>query len=252
MEEREYATMFSVEENYWWYRSLRRRIHAALRRGEAARSRRLSPQGPKRCLDAGCGSGMFLTSLAQPWIGIGCDASTTPLRFARRRGLRHLACASVEALPFASDSFQSMVSADVLYHRGVHDDVAALREMTRCLAPEGILVLNLPAFAWLRSTHDEAIHTARRYTTGEVRRKLRAAGLTPLRVRYWNWLLFGPLAIVRLIRRWRPSAEPPASDLRPLPNALNGLLDFTLKAEERLAGLPVPFGLSVIAEARKE
>ena len=32
-------------------------------------------------------------------------------------------------------SQEIIISADVLYHRGVHDDLAALREMARCLKP---------------------------------------------------------------------------------------------------------------------
>jgi SAM-dependent methyltransferase len=168
-------------------------------------------------------------------------------------------------LPLRDASQEIVISADVLYHRGVHDDLAALREMARCLKPGGLLILNLPAFAALRSVHDDAVHGARRYTAGEVRAKLRAAGFVPLRVRYWNWILFAPIAIARLLRRRpRPYWELPApadaaragqgphSDLVALPRWLNALLDGVLRLEERLGFFDPPAGISVMAVARRK
>ena len=125
-------------------------------------------------------------------------------------------------------------------------------------------MLNLPAFTWLYSAHDAAIHTARRYGRAEVAAKLRRAGLRPVRVRYWNWLLFPPLAIVRLLRRWlgktpsRPSPTSPQaatavhSDLVESPRWLNAVLDVLLALEAQLSWIPVPAGLSVIAVARTQ
>jgi SAM-dependent methyltransferase len=257
MEPREYATMFALEEGHWWYRSLRRRLLRTLRRVTADPSSLPpaatgDPRERRICLDAGCGSGMLLASLPPPWTGHGCDLSLAALRFAQQRGARHLARSRVEQLPVVSGRADLIISADVIYHRDVPDDVAALREMARCLRPGGWLILNLPAFGWLYSAHDRAIHTARRYTAGQLRQKLRQAGLTPLRVRYWNWLLFPPIAVVRLARRGATVAAAPASDLRPLPALLNSLLDRLLRIEEWLDAVPIPFGLSVMAVARKE
>ncbi len=243
MEPREYDTMFSLEERHWWYRGLRRQIfRAALRAGR--------PSGIG--LDAGCGTGMNLVALARelgPMTWIGLDDNAQALTHAAGRGLRHLTRASVEALPVGSRRVDLLVSADVLYHRGVGDDVAALVEMERCLKPGGYLILNLPAFDRLRSAHDAAIHTARRYTRGELVRKLRRAGLTPVRVRYWNWLLFPPLALVRLVRGREQGAT--RSDLAELPGWINRLLDALLALEARVP-IPMPAGLSILALARRD
>jgi SAM-dependent methyltransferase len=244
MEPREYARMFSLEASHWWYRALRRNLDRALA-GVLA--------GRPAVLDAGCGTGMLLAAWRDRARGVGLDASAEALELARRRDLGPLVRGSVERLPLRSESFDLVVSADVLYHRGVADDVGALREFARVLKPGGTLALNLTAFAWLRSGHDAAIHTARRYTAREVRAKLAAAGLRPVRVRYWNSLLFPPIALVRLARRGRAgAAEAPASDLAPLPGWLNGMLNALLALETRLALWPAPAGLSVLAVARKE
>lgn len=251
MEPDEYARMFALEESHWWYRALRRYIHQALTR-TGALTRPPAPVSPAG-LDAGCGTGMLLASWGESVHGLGLDFNAAAIAGARRRGLRRLMRASVEAIPLRSEGLDLIVSADVLYHRGVRDDVAALREFQRCLRPGGVLVLNLPAFGWLRSRHDAAIHTARRYTAGEVRAKLRRAGFSPLRVRYWNWLLFPPIALVRLARRRsRSGSQAPASDLAPVAPGLNALLNALLALEARLAFLPAPAGLSILAVARKE
>jgi len=275
MEPHEYPSMFALEEHYWWYRALRRRIVTALESWGAlpppATRRPRDRDGgqavapPPRCLDAGCGTGMLLAALGTRVYSVGLDFSATALELARRRSLPRLVRASVAQLPLRNDSLDILISADVLYHRGVPDDVAALREAARCLRPGGLLVVNLPAFTWLRSTHDEAVHTARRYTAREVRAKLRRAGLQPLQVSYWNTLLFFPLALVRLGRRWtgglwraastsrapRPGRGP-QSDLTPLPGWLNKSLAKVLALEARLLGTGAPVGLSVLAVARKE
>jgi SAM-dependent methyltransferase len=244
MEPREYDRMFSLEESHWWYRALRRNIGRALAGTLATRP---------AVLDAGCGTGMLLAQWGDSVRGVGLDYSAEALQRARRRDLPRLVRGSVETLPLRAASFDLVVSADVLYHRGVVDDVAALREFARVLRPGGTLLLNLPAFGWLRSSHDEAIHTARRYTAPEVREKLRRAGLRPVRVRYWNFLLFPPIALVRRARRRRAGGgQAPASDLAPLPGWLNGLLDGLLAFEARLGFLRAPAGLSVLAVARKE
>jgi len=246
--------MFSLEEDYWWYRALRRRIARALERAGALPSRGDASSRPPRCLDAGCGSGMVLASLMPRVRAFGLDASPEALALARSRDLTRLLRAGVEALPLKGDTFDIMISADVLYHRGVADDRAALREAGRCLRPGGVLVVNLPAFSWLRSSHDEAIHTARRYTAREVRAKLRAAGLRPLRVRYWNSLLFPLWALIRLMRRPGRQAgqDVPESDLAALPRWLNRTLEMLLALEEACDFIPWPAGLSILAVARKE
>jgi len=250
MEPDEYARMFALEESHWWYRALRRYIHQALARAGALPR---APARPPAGLDAGCGTGMLLASWGASVRGVGLDYSAAAIAGARRRGLRQLMRASVEAIPLRSAGLDLIVSADVLYHRGVSDDVAALREFQRCLRPGGVLVLNLPAFDWLRSSHDAAIHTARRYTAGEIRAKLRCAGLRPVRVRYWNWMLFPLIALVRLARRRSdPAPAAPASDLRPVAPALNAVLNALLALEARLAFVPAPAGLSILAVARKE
>ena len=86
-----------------------------------------------------------------------------------------MANGSVLTIPFADASFEVVTSMDVLCHAAV-EPATALAEMRRVLAPGGRLVLNLPAFQWLLSTHDHRVHNVRRFTASQAARMLTDAG----------------------------------------------------------------------------
>lgn len=244
MEPGEYTLLFEQEETYWWYRGLRQ---LALEQVRAA----AGPTRP-RMLDAGCGTGGMLARLAPLGLAVGLDASPLALAHAARRGAAPLCRGTVGALPFRSGAFDLIVSLDVLYHRDVASDLEALREFRRCLAPAGKLLLNLPAYERLRSSHDAAVHTSRRYRRRALRELLRQAGLDPLRLTYWNTLLFPALALLRLSRRGPGRTGGLHSDITPLPRALGWTLEQVLSLERCwLRHRDLPFGLSLLAVAQR-
>jgi ubiquinone/menaquinone biosynthesis C-methylase UbiE len=199
-------------------------------------------------LDIGCGTGGTLAS--SPRSGIGIDCSLSALRFCRGRGQRFVAQADAAHLPFADASFSCALMLDILYHRAVPDPTAVLREAHRAITPGGHIIVNVPAYDWLRSSHDEAIHTERRFTRPQLRALLTAAGFDVTRATYWNTLLFPAAAAVRVMRRRRRRDVSDLAGYRPgvgseVASAVVGLEASVL----RLADLP--FGLSILAVARK-
>jgi hypothetical protein len=142
---------------------------------------------------------------------------------------------------------------DVLYHSAVQDEARVLASFRRALKPGGLLVLNLVAFEFLRSTHDIAVHTRRRYTRPALLDLLRHSGFAVERATYRHCLLFPPVAVYRLMRRalHRTAPEETASDVS-LPGPLvNGLLWQLCRMENRIVQRwPLPFGTSVFAVAR--
>jgi SAM-dependent methyltransferase len=247
MERVEYHRMAALEDTMWWYRAL----HAGLidRLGPAGAAGGLRPGG--RLLDAGCGTGGFLARLksARPDLdlaGLEFDAEAAAIA-AAKTGLP-VEAGSVNALPYPAESFDAVVSADVLCHGGVDQD-AALAEFRRCLRPGGLLLLNLPAYQWMASAHDRHVHNVRRYTAGQACRLLAGAGFAPVVCGYWNSLLF-PLMLLHRLTAGRDEA---GSDVRPFPAWQESLFTAITTAERRLArlGLRLPFGGSVWVEARK-
>lgn len=245
MRKEEYALMRRVEDFHWWYRSLRAMIALAWRRfGRVDGARPL-------CCDAGCGTGANLVLAGDRARAFGVDSSIEALRLARDRGLTTLARGDTAHLPFADALFDTVLSMDVLYHRDVTDPAAALREMGRILKPGGLLLLNVPAYEWLRSPHDIAVHTGRRFTRREVRLLLGDTGFEVVWLTYWNCLLLPAIATARLLRPRGNTTE--RSDLENTRDGpLNRLLAATL-AIERLALriTPLPCGVSIFAAASR-
>jgi len=258
MKPREYETMAAVEERHWWFVGLHHDVAHCLERFRPAQSRH-----PVRMLDAGCGTGGWLTYLARhagvmgsravtPLWTVGLDLAWEGLQRADARRLPYLVQGSVNALPFQSHAFDVVTSLDVLYHQGV-DDLRALQEAIRVLEPGGILVLQVPAFEWLRSEHDTAIATKRRYTRREIAALVEQAGLVVKHNRYRNSLLFPVLAVLRLLKRHRREAEDARSDVGRVPRVVNAWLQALLQLETWLAahGVALPFGLSVFCVAER-
>jgi SAM-dependent methyltransferase len=214
------------------------------RNARAILARYLAPRRSYRILDAGCGTGGTTDDLASFGVVTGVDMSEEALAFAASRGLGRLVRGTVEGLPFASESFDVVTSFDVLYHRAVIDVAAALNEFHRVLRPGGIALVRVPAFDWLRGAHDVAVHTERRFTVGELREAMAAAGFRIRYANYGNAILF-PLAIAkRSLERVLPASP---GDLSVPPGPLNFLLEQALTVEAPVARrVGLPAGLSVI------
>ena len=244
MERAEYEVMAAVEAQHWWYGGMR--AIAATLLDPLYRYRR-----NLRVLDAGCGTGGNAVFLGRYGKVVGIDIAPEAMTYGAEHLPAALARASVLNLPFADASFDLVTSFDVLYHRAVPDEMVALREVRRVLAPLGRLLIRLPAYEFLRSKHDRAVHTRRRYTAREVRELLGAAGFFVERCSYVNTLLF-PLPLAqRLVERAAPAAERADSDLALPPAPLNAALRWPMAIEAAwlATGGAFPFGLSIVALA---
>jgi dolichol-phosphate mannosyltransferase len=100
-------------------------------------------RGHERILDAGCGSSVIIQSLNN---AIGMDFLFPKLRFLRRYGIP-ITQGSAFALPFKDDSFDCVISSEVIEH--VPYDDALFTEMRRVLRDDGTLILGTPDYATL-------------------------------------------------------------------------------------------------------
>ncbi len=222
-------------------------VHASLSRYLKAGGKTAS------ILDAGCGAGKLLEELAQIYQGraVGIDFSPISLKLCKERSIKKLVNSSVSELPFKDSSFDAVVSLDVLYHKGVASDVAALKEFCRVLKDGGIVILNLAAYDFLKGPHDEVVHTRERYTKEKLKARIEAAGLTVERITYRNTLLFPVSFIVRTLQRLS-SGKADSSDLSMPGAGVNSILKMILALENAILGtINLPFGSSVFCVARK-
>lgn len=244
MEKAEYELMNAVEDRMWWYQGAHANALALYRRYR----RRTAAAG--LALDAGCGTGGLLGKLAQaaglpPVVGL--DYADRAAQLARAKTGRPVVVGSVNTLPFADACLAAIFSMDVLCHRAA-DHNAALREARRCLDYGGTLVINLPAYQWMHSSHDERVHNARRFTRREIVALLQGAGFSEVHASYWNMFLF-PLMMLR--RKLVPAAD--KSDVQLYPAPIEAIFRGILGLERALmrVGFRLPFGGSIIAVATK-
>jgi SAM-dependent methyltransferase len=247
MNEREYAIMYGVEERHWWYVALHELIVSAVAR--EARGRRLT------ILDAGCGTGRLCQLLAPYGEISGCDLSEQALRFCRERGLTNLFRADLAEADLGEGRYDIITSIDVLYHQAIGDDQPVLEKFCRALKPGGLLILNLVALECLRSSHDIAVHTRKRYRRAALIPELVRAGFRVEQATYRLGLLFFPIFALRLVKRFvlaRREAKEVPSDVSLPPRWLNRGLLALLRGENRLLSLcALPVGTSLFVVARK-
>jgi SAM-dependent methyltransferase len=146
---------------------------------------------PLTILDAGCGTGSLAKELEAFGSVEAIDMHDEAIKYATARGIR-VTKASIEALPFEENTFSLVTSVDVIYHKAVSDDVGALKQIYKVLKPGGSLIIRVPAEPVLHSSHDEFVHTARRYVKSELRNKLLEAGFQVDRLTYCQLPLFIP------------------------------------------------------------
>nr|MBI2904385.1 methyltransferase domain-containing protein [Chloroflexota bacterium] len=138
------------------------------RAGQARRLAMIREAAPAvaggRVLVDGCGVGTYVEKLGAFSDRVhGMDIEFERVAEASRRMAR-LACAAGEYLPYASGSFDVVLSHEVLEH--VQDDAAALAEMARVLRPGGRLVLFCPNRWYPVETH--GIYWRGRYHFGNI------------------------------------------------------------------------------------
>jgi len=99
---------------------------------------------PKSLLDVGCYDGQFISSVLprEREKLVGLDVSQAALAGAASLGLVPVRAQVEATLPFASDTFATVVAGEVIEH--VFDTQAVVHELTRVLQPGGWLALTTP------------------------------------------------------------------------------------------------------------
>ena len=233
----------AADERHWWYRGRRRVIRAEL---DA-----LGVPDGASILDAGCGSGRMMAELAAYGTVSGLEPNAQAAEIARARGVGEVRDGHLEALPWEEATFDLVTCLDVIEHTA--DDRAALAELRRVCRPAGRLLVTVPAYPALWSSHDVANHHHRRYTRAALRDASHAAGWEIERLSSFNSVLLGPAAAVRLAERRRVDAVGARSDLGLGPVWLNRVLEWPLAIEAQWLsrGGTLPVGLSLLAVLRR-
>ncbi len=205
----------------------------------------LAPWLGQRVLEIGAGIGSFTRFLLDRPLALATDLNPRYLRILANTFERHtrvevapLDLRTFDPAPLAARGIDTVVCLNVLEH--VEDDRAALRRLHDALVPGGRLLLLVPAHPRLYGPIDRAVHHFRRYGRADLVGRLEEAGFHVERTIFFNRLgVLGWFVNGTLLRRRRV----PGLQVR-----FQNLLVPLLRAEARV---PMPFGLSLIAIARR-
>ena len=228
---RQYRELY---ERHWWWRAREETILEVLRRRFGSRS-------DLRILDVGCGDGLFFSRL-EPFgevEGVEPAGDLVDARGAHRT--------KINVGPF-DESFQPgkhyslILMLDVLEH--LDRPETAIRHARSLLEPGGLLLVTVPAFPLLWTSHDILNEHRTRFTKATFRKLAEQAELRILDARYLFLWLFPAKLLIRgmeIVLRSRPAVP-----RVPAP-WLNRALWKLSKAESRLAlRISFPLGGSLL------
>lgn len=162
--------------------------------------KRLIPQEIKiSILDFGCGKGKIIDEI----VNInhkaditGVDVSNTALNFAKKKfkKFKFIKIEDGEKLPFNKNSFDFIISSDVLEH--VYNTQNVFKELSRVLKPQGRILISVPYNGLIKNTiitlfFFEFIFNPRSphirfYTKRTLLHEIKSVGLTPVKFGYFG------------------------------------------------------------------
>ncbi len=247
MRKAETTEVFSIEEDPFFARDLEQMARAAnYRRWQL---RLIAPHIKGRVLEIGGGIGNFTPDLARLAESV---ISLEPNAYCHRRLLENTrSLGNVTVYNITAEVLDRQIAADYLADTVVcmnvlehlRDDAAAVATFSKRLRPGGTLVLLIPAVPWLFGEIDRRLGHYRRYSRRSARALMVRTGLTPLKLRYFNFIgVWGWLWNARVARsRTQNDAQIHIFD--------NYIVPWQAWLEALMAP---PLGQSLLVVARKE
>ena len=236
----EYALVYrELYEQHWWWRAREDLILETIGRLSGG-----APLGP--ILDVGCGDGLLFEKLAKYGPVEGVEMDPTGVNPGGPWVDR------IHVRPF-DESFRPgkryalVLMLDVLEHFA--DPVASLRRAVELLEEGGAILLTVPAFPALWTSHDVLNRHFVRFTRKSLEDVAERTGARIESSRYvFQWMSPLKLAVAWKERVFPASPRPP----RVPPRFINRGLYRLSRLEHRLLGsLSLPFGSSLLAIVRR-
>lgn len=225
---------------HWWWRAREEFILDAI-------GRLFANGAGGRILDVGCGDGLIFEKLIRfgPVEGIEMDQTAVDAKGPWTSRIR---------LHTFDDTFEPghryalVLLLDVLEHFA--DPLPCLRRAVQLTAPDGAILVTVPAFRVLWTNHDVLNRHFTRYTRRSLTRLARQAGARVETCRYFSHWTFP----VKLAMRLREAVTHTAPESPRIPSEwLNrALYRLSLFEHKAVSRWPIPFGSSLLAVLRSE
>ena len=216
----------------------------------------LRQQGVTSLWDIGAGAGSMVGRLSQAGVEV---VAVEPLRAgaeaSARLGVTSF-CGTLQDLHLPDACLPAVGMFDVLEHLEHPEEL--LNEAHRVLAPDGILVVTVPALRWLWGDEDDVTGHFRRYRKASLDAAVCPEGFRPLSSQYLFASLVPAAALLRALPhrlgRRKPEVEVLANMKRQLnmPARVDQGMRWLMHAERALSRtIPLPAGLSIAASFRR-
>lgn len=242
MDKEVYKILAETEENHWWFVARRKIIK------EKIKGLKL-PENAK-IIEAGCGTGGNLQMLSKFGEVTGLEMDETARKFSQEQNIAQIKYAKMpNDIPVQDEEFDLIGLFDVLEH--IEEDEETLKALYKKLKPNGKIILTVPAFPFLWSSHDTYHHHKKRYLIKELNNIVENSGFKIEYSSYYNFWLFPVIALVRLLSKYQK--EPSKYHLYPPNRFFNYLLTKLFASESfLLKKIKLPFGSSIILTATKK
>lgn len=227
--------------SYWWFAGKNNLVLESI----AGISKQL-PKNPL-ILDIGCGRGEFLEKLARIGKAVAIDDSDNLQGCVNPHNGHLIQCDGTD-LCFKNETFDLILMLDILEH--FEDDYSSLTQAYSKLKAGGYLLITVPAVPYLFGNHDRLLKHFRRYSKRTLSQLIRKTGFKVERLTHWNFFLYLPIFIVRMIKR---QVNDQSSDVYPLPPWINQALTRLIFLETFFItrGIGFPFGINLLGILRK-
>ena len=161
MDDSQFDIHAEIEDSHWWFKARREIIFDALKRY-------VSPNGKSMIAEIGCGTGGNLKFLKKWYRVIGVDISPEAVRYSSERVDCEVLLGDFrEKLIDRWKNIDAVILPDIIEH--IDDDASFLGDIVSNLRVGGVILITVPAYAYLWSTHDVILGHKRRYSPSQLR-----------------------------------------------------------------------------------
>ena len=243
MEQKEYKIMSDIEGKHWWFRARRKIVSSMIEELNLSQNAQI--------LEVGCGTGGNLAMLAEFGDVYAVELNKEAAKFAEEKKVAKsvIQAKLPQEVPYKDKKFDLIVFLDVVEH--IEEDKETLKAINGILSDNGVLLITVPAFQFLWSEHDVALHHKRRYNKAQLKALIANSGYKTKYVSYYNFVLFPLVSAIRFMNN-SLGIKSNESDSKMPGKFVNFILEKLFASERIVLGKFVfPFGVSLILTAVK-
>lgn len=248
MNEEMYEKLNKTESYHWWFRAKREIVI-----GLAKPYLKNCKHEEIRLADMGCGTGLMLSELEKYGLTTGYDFSEVALSYCKKKSnakLIQLDLGDAKFIP--TDTYEVVLALDIIEH--IKDDEVAMNNIYKSVKNGGYAIITTPAFQWLWSQNDINNMHYRRYSLKKIKDLAERNGFTIEYISYFNFWLFIPIALVRLVCKFFGIDKHSSIEYNSGNGIVNDILFRIFRSEEKRISKhkKFPFGISLIMLVSKD